>query len=152
TRAWSSSARGRRLTPDAGALRIALLTREYPPDVYGGAGVHVEYLACELGRLADVTVHCWGESRGGGEPPVVAHQPWDALAGDAALQAVSIDLVMAAAVEGASLVHSHTWYAQLGGHLAKLMHGIPAVCTVHSLEPMRPWKEEQLGGGYAVSS
>ena len=87
---------------------------------------------------------------------MVAHRAWDALAGDsphlAALQAVSIDLTMAAGVEGASLVHSHTWYAQLGGHLAKLMYGIPAVCTVHSLEPMRPWKEEQLGGGYAVSS
>jgi starch synthase len=86
----------------------------------------------------------------------VAHRAWEALAGDAphlaALQAVSIDLTMAAGVEGASLVHSHTWYAQLGGHLAKLMYGIPAVCTVHSLEPMRPWKQEQLGGGYAVSS
>jgi alpha-maltose-1-phosphate synthase len=141
--------------PDPG-LRVALLTREYPPEVYGGAGVHVEYLARELARLVDVTVHCWGADRGDVEPRVVAHRAWEALAGDAphlaALQAVSIDLTMAAGVEGASLVHSHTWYAQLGGHLAKLMYGIPAVCTVHSLEPMRPWKQEQLGGGYAVSS
>ena len=86
----------------------------------------------------------------------MAHRPWDALSGPepyaAALQAVSIDLTMAAAVEGADLVHSHTWYANLGGHLAKLVHGIPHVATVHSLEPMRPWKPEQLGGGYAVSS
>ena len=136
-----------------------MLTREYPPEVYGGAGVHVEYLARELARLVDVTVHCWGADRpagGPGEPKVVAHRAWEALAGDsahlAALQAVSIDLTMAAGVEGASLVHSHTWYAQFGGHLARLIFEIPAVCTVHSLEPMRPWKEEQLGGGYAVSS
>src|SRR5690242_20868385 len=126
-------------------LRVALLTREYPPEVYGGAGVHVEYLARELAALTDVTVHCWGADRGDVVPPAVAHRPWEALAGDsqhlAALQAMSIDLTMAAGVEGSSIVHSHTWYAQFGGHLAKLMYGIPAVCTVHSLEPMRPWKE-----------
>jgi alpha-maltose-1-phosphate synthase len=137
-------------------LRVTLLTREYPPDVYGGAGVHVEYLARELARIVDLTVHCWGADRGDVHPPVRAHRAWDALEGDsphlAALQAVSIDLTMAAGVAGASLVHSHTWYAQFGGHLAKLMYGIPAVCTVHSLEPMRPWKHEQLGGGYAISS
>ena len=147
------------MPPDGKDLHVSLLTREYPPEVYGGAGVHVEYLARELARLADVTVHCWGAERpapGPGEPKVVAHRAWDALAGEsqhlAALQAMSIDLEMAAGVEGSLLVHSHTWYAQFGGHLAKLMYGIPAVCTVHSLEPMRPWKEEQLGGGYAVSS
>ena len=144
------------MPPDGRDLRVALLTREYPPEVYGGAGVHVEYLARELAGLVDVTVHCWGADRPPGVPRVVAHRAWDALAGEsqhlAALQAVSIDLEMAAGVDGAALVHSHTWYAQLGGHLAKLMYGIPAVCTVHSLEPMRPWKEEQLGGGYAVSS
>ncbi len=142
--------------PDPPDLGVALLTREYPPDVYGGAGVHVEYLARELARLVEVTVHCWGEERPPREPRVVAHRPWEALAGSAphlaALQAMSIDLTMAAGVEGASLVHSHTWYAQLGGHLAKLMYGIPSVCTTHSLEPLRPWKAEQLGGGYAVSS
>ena len=120
TRVSSWSARGRRLTPDAGALRVALLTREYPPDVYGGAGVHVEYLARELARLVDVTVHCWGDDRPAGspgEPQVVAHRAWDALRGAsphlAALQAMSIDLTMAAGVEGSTLVHSHTWYAQL---------------------------------------
>ena len=139
-------------------MDVALLTREYPPDVYGGAGVHVEYLARELATLVDVTVHCWGAERtaADGGPAVVAHTPWEALAGTsphaAALQAVSIDLTMAAGVEGADLVHSHTWYANLGGHLAKLIYGIPHVATVHSLEPMRPWKAEQLGGGYAVSS
>ena len=137
---------------------VALLTREYPPDVYGGAGVHVEYLARELARAAEVTVHCWGDERPHvpGGPAVVSHRPWGALAGPepyaAALQALSIDLTMAAGVAGADLVHSHTWYANLGGHLAKLIHGIPHVATVHSLEPMRPWKREQLGGGYAVSS
>jgi starch synthase len=138
--------------------RVALLTREYPPDVYGGAGVHVDYLARELARAADVTVHCWGDERAPtpGGPAVLAYRPWDALAGSepdaAALQALSIDLTMAAGVAGADLVHSHTWYANLGGHLAKLIHAIPHVATVHSLEPMRPWKREQLAGGYALSS
>jgi starch synthase len=135
-------------------VRVSLLTREYPPEVYGGAGVHVEYLARELERRVDLTVHCWGADRE--DPAVRAYRPWDALAGDsahvAALQAVSIDLLMAAGVEGADLVHSHTWYAQFAGHLAKLIHGIPHVSTVHSLEPLRPWKAEQLGGGYALSS
>jgi alpha-maltose-1-phosphate synthase len=132
-------------------MNVALLTREYPPDVYGGAGVHVEYLARELARLVDLTVHCWGDARPGADPKAVAYTPWAALS-DAALQAVSIDLAMAEGAAGANVVHSHTWYANLGGHLAKLMHGIPHVATVHSLEPMRPWKAEQLGGGYAVST
>src|SRR5689334_1604060 len=129
-------------------LRVALLTREFPPDVYGGAGVHVEYLARELERLVDLTVHCFGADR----PGAVAHQPWELLHGDAALEAVSVDLAMAAAAAEAQLVHSHTWYANLGGHLSKLVHDIPHVATVHSLEPLRPWKAEQLGGGYALSS
>ena len=137
-------------------MRVALLTREYPPEVYGGAGVHVEYLARELARLEDVTVHCWGADRPGADPPAVGYRAWDALDGKAphlaALQAVSIDLAMAAGVEGAELVHSHTWYANLAGHLAKLIYDIPHVATVHSLEPLRPWKAEQLGGGYALSS
>ena len=128
-------------------MNVALLTREYPPNVYGGAGVHVEYLARELARSAEVTVHCWGDDRPSvaGGPTVVAHRPWEALAGPEpyapALEAFSIDLTMAAGVAGAELVHSHTWYANLGGHLAKLVHGIPHVATVHSLEPMRPWKQ-----------
>ena len=136
--------------------RVALLTREYPPDVYGGAGVHVQYLARELAKLVDVTVHCWGDDRPDGQPRVVAHRPWARLAdpspSSAALQAVSIDLTMSAAVAANDLVHSHTWYTNLGGHFAKLIHGMPHVVTVHSLEPMRPWKAEQLGGGYALSS
>ena len=133
-------------------MKAALLTREYPPEVYGGAGVHVEYLARELSKLIDIDVQAWGEDREGAR----GHQAWDALAGDAphlaALRAMSIDLSMAAAVDGADVVHSHTWYAQLAGHLAKLTYGVPHVATVHSLEPLRPWKAEQLGGGYALSS
>jgi len=133
-------------------VKVALLTREYPPDVYGGGGVHVEYLARELRRLVEVDVHAWGKTREG----AIGHEPWDALAGPApelaALRAMSIDLTMAAATGDADVVHSHTWYANLGGHLAKLVHDIPHVATVHSLEPLRPWKAEQLGGGYALSS
>ena len=133
-------------------MKVALLTREFPPDVYGGAGVHVEYLARELARLEELTVHAWGSDRDG----VVGHSAWDALAGDApelsALRAMSIDLSMTAGAAGAELVHSHTWYANLAGHLSKLTYDIPHVATVHSLEPLRPWKAEQLGGGYALSS
>src|ERR1700674_3963860 len=133
--------------------KIALLTREYPPEVYGGAGTHVEYLTRELRRVTEVSVHCWGAPRT--EPGVTSHQPWDALSQpkpeSTTLQAISIDLAMAAAVKGADLVHSHTWYANLGGHLSRLMWSIPHVMTIHSLEPLRPWKAEQLGGGYALS-
>jgi starch synthase len=130
-------------------LRVALLTREYPPEVYGGAGVHVTYLARELASLVDLTVHCQGADR----PDAVAHRPWDLLAdANQALQVVSADLSMAAAVPAAELVHSHTWYANLAGHLASMLYGIPHVMTMHSLEALRPWKAEQLGGGYTVSS
>jgi alpha-maltose-1-phosphate synthase len=132
-----------------GRLRVALLTREYPPEVYGGAGVHVTYLARELAPLVDLTVHCQGADR----PDAVAHQPWDLLAeANQALQVISTDLSMTAAAGSAQLVHSHTWYANLGGHLAALLYGIPHVMTMHSLEPLRPWKAEQLGGGYRLSS
>ncbi len=130
-------------------MKVALLTREYPPDVYGGAGVHVAYLARELASRVELTVHC----EGGERPGAVAHQPWDRLAGaNQALRTMSVDLAMTAAVSGTDLVHSHTWYANLGGHLASLLYGVPHVMTVHSLEPLRPWKREQLGGGYALSS
>ncbi len=130
-------------------MRVGLLTREYPPDVYGGAGVHVEFLARELRSLIDLDVHCWGEGAAGG---VVRHRPWPVLDGaNDALRTFSVDLSMAAALEGRELVHSHTWYANLAGHFAKLLHGIPHVMTAHSLEPLRPWKAEQLGGGYALS-
>ena len=132
-----------------GRLRVALLTREYPPEVYGGAGVHVTYLARELSGLVDLTVHCQGADR----PGAVAHRPWEHLAGaNQALGVVSTDLSMAAAAGSANLVHSHTWYTNLAGHLASLLYGVPHVVTVHSLEPLRPWKAEQLGGGYTVSS
>ncbi|WP_406194087.1 MULTISPECIES: glycogen synthase [unclassified Streptomyces] len=131
-------------------MRVGLLTREYPPDVYGGAGVHVEFLARELRDLVDLEVHCWGEGRAVG---VLRHRPWSALdTSNDALRTFSVDLAMAAGLEGRDLVHSHTWYANLGGHLAKLLYGIPHVMTAHSLEPLRPWKAEQLGGGYALSS
>ncbi|WP_406836224.1 glycogen synthase [Streptomyces sp. AHU1] len=130
-------------------MRVGLLTREYPPDVYGGAGVHVEFLARELRALTELDVHCWGEGAAGG---VVRHRPWPALDGaNDALRTFSVDLSMVAALEGRDLVHSHTWYANLAGHLGKLLHGIPHVMTAHSLEPLRPWKAEQLGGGYALS-
>jgi starch synthase len=116
--------------------------------VYGGAGVHVEYLARELRELVDLTVHCFGADR----PDAKAYRPWDAVKGNPALATMSVDLAMTAGVEGAQLVHSHTWYANLAGHLSKLNYGIPHVATTHSLEPLRPWKEEQLGGGYHLSS
>jgi alpha-maltose-1-phosphate synthase len=130
-------------------LSVALLTREYPPEVYGGAGVHVEYLARELASLVNLTVHCQGADR----PGAIAHRPWAALAeANSALQTISTDLSMTAAVASADLVHSHTWYANLAGHLASVLYGIPHVITAHSLEPLRPWKAEQLGGGYALAS
>ncbi|MQA79387.1 MAG: glycogen synthase [Streptosporangiales bacterium] len=135
-------------------LRVDLMTREYPPEVYGGAGVHVEYLARELARLPaapDVRVHCFGAERDAAG--VTAYQPSAELAdANAALRVMGVDLAMGAGAEGADVVHSHTWYASLGGHVAKLLHGVPHVVTTHSLEPLRPWKAEQLGGGYALSS
>jgi len=130
-------------------MRIGLLTREWPPEIYGGAGVHAEYLVRALRPLADVDVHCFGEPRG----DATAHSPDPRLAGaNPALSVLSTDLSIAAATAGCDLVHSHTWYADLAGHLSALLHGVPHVVTTHSLEPDRPWKAEQLGGGYAVSS
>jgi alpha-maltose-1-phosphate synthase len=139
-------------------VRPVLLTREYPPEVYGGAGVHVEYLARELGRLLPLEVRCFGAEREPGEgPPVRAFEPWAGLGGDrqyaAALRVLSVDLAMTEGLEAATLVHSHTWYANFAGHLAKVMFGLPHVVTTHSFEPHRPWKVQQLGeGGYALSS
>jgi starch synthase len=132
-------------------VRVDLLTREFPPDVYGGAGVHVEYLAATLRELADVRVRCFGAPRP--QDWVTAYADPPGLSGaNAALRTMGVDLEMAAACAGADVVHSHTWYANLAGHVAKLLHGIPHVVTMHSLEPLRPWKAEQLGGGYALSS
>ncbi|MDG9703581.1 glycogen synthase [Streptomyces sp. DH37] len=140
-------------------MKVGLITREYPPNVYGGAGVHVEFLARELRRLTDLEVHCWGEGGEGegdgkdGGDGVRRHRPAPDLDGaNGALRTFSVDLSMAAALEGRDLAHSHTWYANLAGHLAKLLYGVPHVMTAHSLEPLRPWKAEQLGGGYALSS
>lgn len=132
-------------------MRVDLLSREYPPEVYGGAGVHVEYLARELRRLADVRVRCFGAPRD--EPGVTAYrEPAGLSAANAALGVLGADLEIAAGCAGADLVHSHTWYANFAGHVAKLLYGVPHVATTHSLEPLRPWKAEQLGGGYALSS
>ncbi|QSR24915.1 glycogen synthase [Nocardioides aromaticivorans] len=131
-------------------MRVEILTREFPPDVYGGAGVHVDFLVRELRKLVDVGVQCMGEPR----PGATAHSEKDARLSDAnpALRVFSTDLAMTAACEGAAIVHSHTWYAAMAGHWAKLLYGVPHVITAHSLEPDRPWKAEQLGGGYALSS
>jgi starch synthase len=135
-------------------VKVALLTREFPPEVYGGAGVHVEYLSRELAGLVDVRVHCFGAERRS-SLVAAAYRPWGRLAGPspsaAALEVMSVDLAMARGVAGADLVHSHTWYANFAGHLAKLLGGVPHIATTHSLEPLRPWKAEQLGGGYALS-
>ena len=132
-------------------MRVDLLTREYPPETYGGAGVHVEYLARNLRSWLDVRVHCFGEPRD--EPGVIAYpDPAELVGANPALRTLGVDLAMVAGVAGTELVHSHTWYANLAGHVAKLLHGVPHVATAHSLEPLRPWKAEQLGGGYEVSS
>jgi alpha-maltose-1-phosphate synthase len=135
----------------ASSLRVDLITREYPPEVYGGAGVHLEYLSRDLRRLADVRVHCFGAPRQ--EPGVTAYaEPAELAGANAALRTMGVDLAMAAGCAGTDIVHSHTWYANFAGHTAKLLHGVPHVVTTHSLEPLRPWKAEQLGGGYALSS
>ncbi|MFH8386542.1 glycogen synthase [Kitasatospora sp. NPDC018058] len=132
-------------------MRVDLLTREYPPHVYGGAGVHVQQLARELRKLVDLRVQCFDGPRPA--PHVTGHRaPADLVGANGALQALGTDLAMAAAAAGADVVHSHTWYTNLAGHLAKLLYGVPHVVTTHSLEPLRPWKAEQLGGGYALSS
>ncbi|TAM82144.1 MAG: glycogen synthase [Jatrophihabitans sp.] len=126
-----------------------MLTREYPPDVYGGAGVHVEFLVRELRRLVAVDVHCFGAPR----PGAHAYEPPPSLStANAALRTLAVDVEIAAAVAGADLVHSHTWYANLAGVLGGALHGVPHVLTAHSLEPRRPWKAEQLGGGYRIST
>ncbi|MDR2113781.1 MAG: glycogen synthase, partial [Bifidobacteriaceae bacterium] len=132
-------------------LRVDLLTREYPPSVYGGAGVHVTELAQVLRRLAQVRVLAFDGPRqeeqvlGFADPPAQEYS-------NPALATFDVDLKMASAVSGADVIHSHTWYANLGGHLAGLLNGRPHVLSAHSLEPLRPWKAEQLGGGYALSS
>lgn len=126
-----------------------MMTREYPPEVYGGAGVHVTELVAQLRHLCEVDVHCMGAPR----PGVTVAAPDPALAGaNAALATLSADLTMVNSSSEATVVHSHTWYTGMAGHLAALLYGVPHVLTAHSLEPMRPWKAEQLGGGYRISS
>jgi alpha-maltose-1-phosphate synthase len=135
-------------------LRVDVLTREYPPYVYGGAGVHVEYLVRNLRDRVDARVHCFAETGEAGSAAGVTRygEPSGLRGANPALTTIGIDVEMAAGCAGASVVHSHTWYANLAGHLAKLLYGVPHVVTTHSLEPLRPWKAEQLGGGYALSS
>lgn len=130
-------------------MRVAMMTREYPPEVYGGAGVHVTQLVAHLRNLCRVDVHCMGAPR----PTAMTYQPDPRLQGaNPALATLSSDLLMANAAADADVVHTHTWYTGLAGHLAGLLYGIPHVLTAHSLEPLRPWKAEQLGGGYRVST
>ena len=140
-------------------MRVGLMTREYPPDVYGGAGVHVEYLSRELARLIEVEVHCWGTQRldagnlhvRGEEPPPQITAGCDAKF-TAAVDALALSLTQMKELGSIDIVHTHTWYAAMAGFLAKKLYGIPFVMTTHSLEPLRAWKEEQLGSGYAMSS
>src|SRR3954464_13576424 len=131
-------------------MKVAILTREFPPDVYGGPGVHVDFLGPELRRLIDVDMPAMGEPRQG----ATAHSEDDPRmpGANAALRILSTDLTMTAAVGEFELVHSHTWYANMAGHWAKLRNGVPHVVTAHSREPRRPWKAEQLGSEYCPSS
>ena len=133
---------------DGDRLSVSLFTREYPPSIYGGAGVHVAQLVPQLRTLIDVDVQCMGEPREG----ATAHAETYPEGANAALRVFGADLAMAAAVPTVDLIHSHTWYANLGGMLGAMFHDIPHVVTAHSLEPHRPWKAEQLGGGYRLSS
>jgi alpha-maltose-1-phosphate synthase len=140
-------------------MRVGLMTREYPPQVYGGAGVHVEYLSRELAKLIEVEVHCWGTQRAdegnlhvrGDEPPPEVTVGTDAKF-KTAVDALALNLSQMKELGAIDVVHTHTWYASMAGFLAKKLYGIPFVLTTHSLEPLRAWKAEQLGSGYAMSS
>lgn len=135
------------------SLRVDLLTREFPPHIYGGAGVHVAELSRVLRQHIDVRVHAFDGPRTDAPAGVTGFSDLPELAdANPALRTFGVDLLLAQACEGADLAHSHTWYANLGGHLASLLFDIPHVISAHSLEPLRPWKAEQLGGGYALSS
>ena len=135
------------------------MTREYPPNVYGGAGVHVEYLSRELAKKIDVEVHCWGKQfLDDGKLHVRGAEPWSRITEGtdakykAALEALSLNLVQMETLAKIDIVHTHTWYVSMAGFLAKKLFDIPFVLTTHSLEPLRAWKAEQLGSGYAMSS
>lgn len=132
-------------------MRVDIVTKEYPPEIYGGAGVHVTELVKALRASVDVRVRAFGAERD--EPGTTAYGvPAELASANAAVQTLGTDLEIVTDVAGADVVHSHTWYANFAGHLASLLHGIPHIVTAHSLEPLRPWKAEQLGGGYSVSS
>ena len=140
-------------------MRVGLMTREYPPAVYGGAGVHVEYLSRELAKRIEVEVHCWGEQRvDDGNLHVRGEEPAKEITGDtgekfkAAVDALALNLQWMKEVGQIDVVHTHTWYVSMAGFLAKKLYGVPFVLTTHSLEPLRAWKAEQLGSGYAMSS
>jgi starch synthase len=132
-------------------MRVDIVTKEYPPEIYGGAGVHVTELVRALREHLDARVHAFGGPREE-EGTTSYGVPAELADANAAIQTLGTDLVIVGDVAGADVVHSHTWYANFAGHVASLLHGIPHVVTAHSLEPLRPWKAEQLGGGYAVSS
>ena len=140
-------------------MRVGLMTREYPPHVYGGAGVHVEYLARELAKAIEVEVHCWGKQheqsgnlqvRGDEPPPQVTADSKEKF--KAAVDALALNLSTMKELGQIDIVHTHTWYVAMAGFLAKKLYNIPFVLTTHSLEPLRAWKAEQLGSGYALSS
>ncbi len=140
-------------------MRVGLFTREYPPHVYGGAGVHVDYLSRELARTIQVEVRCWGRQDSvHGLLSVCGQEPWSEISQGTqakfkgALEALSLNLTQIKAIEGIDLAHTHTWYVAMAGFLAKKLYGIPFLMTIHSLEPLRAWKAEQLGAGYALSS
>jgi len=140
-------------------MRAGLFTREYPPQVYGGAGVHVDYLSRELAKHIEVEVHCWGKQLSDqGNLHVRGAEPWSEITlgtegkFKGALEALSLNLTQIKALQGIDIVHTHTWYVSMAGYLAKKLYGVPFVLTTHSLEPLRAWKAEQLGSGYAMSS
>lgn len=132
-------------------MRIDLITKEYPPHIYGGAGVHVAELVKVLRKTIEVKVRCFGEVRDESDTYAYSH-PADFDSANPALQTMATDLAMVSDMASTDLVHSHTWYANFAGQVASRLHGVPHLITAHSLEPLRPWKEQQLGGGYLLSS
>ena len=140
-------------------MRVGLMTREYPPNVYGGAGVHVEYLSRELAKTIEVEVHCWGDQRfDQGNLHVRGAEPWEKITNGTqekfktALETFSLNLLQMTEISAIDIIHTHTWYVSMAGFMAKKLYKIPFVMTTHSLEPLRAWKAEQLGSGYAMSS
>jgi starch synthase len=140
-------------------MRVGLFTKEFPPEIYGGAGVHVDYLSRELAKEITVEVHCWGsQNADDGNLHVRGALPWEEITNGTegkfknALEALSLNLTQIKSLTGVDIVHTHTWYASMAGYWAKKLYNIPFVLTAHSLEPLRAWKAEQLGSGYAMSS